>query len=79
LNCGYGHGYSVREIVETVRRVTGVNFEIGIECRRPGDPPILVADSSKIRRQLGWRPLYDDIEYIIKTAWAWENRPRQSF
>jgi len=74
FNCGYGHGYSVKEIVDVVKRVTGRDFEVRISDRRPGDPPVLIADSSRIRSTLSWKPLYDDIEYIIKTAWDWELR-----
>jgi len=74
FNCGYGHGYSVKEVVETAKRVTGVDFPVEDTGRREGDTPILIADSSKIRRQLNWKPKYDDLEYIIKTAWEWEKR-----
>ncbi len=73
-NCGYGHGYSVREVVKTARKVTGIEFAVREAGRRPGDSPVLVADSSKLRNELGWRPLYDDIEYIVKTAWEWEKK-----
>ncbi|BAT71294.1 UDP-glucose 4-epimerase [Thermosulfidibacter takaii ABI70S6] len=71
-NCGYGHGYSVKEVVEAVKRVTKVNFPVEEAPRRPGDPPVLVADSTKIREDHGWKPKYDDLDYIIKTAWNWE-------
>lgn len=74
FNCGYGHGYSVKEVVNTVRKVTGINFPVVETERRPGDPPSLIADSSKIRRELGWTPRHDDLEYIIKTAWDWEKK-----
>ncbi len=73
-NCGYGHGYSVRDIVSAAKKVTGVDFKTEEVGRRPGDPPVLVADSTKLRRELGWRPSFDDIEFIIKTAWDWENK-----
>ncbi|UCG11168.1 MAG: UDP-glucose 4-epimerase GalE [Deltaproteobacteria bacterium] len=72
FNCGYGHGFSVRDVVCAVKRVTGIDFKTEETERRTGDSPILVADNSKIRRELDWRPLYDDLEYIIKTAWEWE-------
>ena len=72
FNCGYGHGYSVREVVDTAKHVTGIHFRVEETERREGDPPALVADSSKIREELGWRPQYDDLGYIIKTAWEWE-------
>jgi len=74
FNCGYGHGYSVREVVETAKRTIGVNFNTEEVERRPGDPPILVADSSNLRKELGWKPKFDDLEYIIKTAWDWEKK-----
>ncbi|MFW6180102.1 MAG: UDP-glucose 4-epimerase GalE [Spirochaetota bacterium] len=71
-NCGYGHGYTVREVLETVKKVTGVDFPVEETGRRAGDPPALVADSGAIRRELGWRPRRDDLEYIVRTAWRWE-------
>ncbi|WP_029522928.1 UDP-glucose 4-epimerase GalE [Persephonella sp. KM09-Lau-8] len=72
FNCGYGHGYSVREVVEAAKKVTGIDFPVEETDRRPGDPAILVADNSKLVNNLNWKPKYDDIEYIIKTAWNWE-------
>ncbi len=72
LNCGYGRGYSVREVVETVKKVTGRDFETVEAPRRPGDPPVLVAKAEKIRSLFGWKPRYDDLAFIIKTAWQWE-------
>ncbi len=72
LNCGYGHGSSVRAVLDTVRRVTGVDFAIEAGPRRPGDPAILVAGNAKIREVLGWQPQHDDLEFIVRTAWAWE-------
>jgi UDP-glucose 4-epimerase len=76
-NCGYGHGYSVNEVVERVKDVTEISFPVRYVGRRPGDPPILVADSSKIRNELGWIPRYDNLDYIIKTAWDWEKKMGQ--
>ncbi len=72
FNCGYGHGYSVKEVIDTCKKVTGMDFRVEVAERRPGDPPILVADTMKIRRKLGWMPKRDDLEYIVKTAWNWE-------
>lgn len=72
FNCGYGHGYSVREVIEVAKRVTGVDFLVEEAPRREGDPPALVADSSLIRSQLSWQPRFDDLEFIIDTAWKWE-------
>jgi UDP-glucose 4-epimerase len=77
FNCGYGRGYSVREVVDTAKKVTGIDFRVEETGRREGDPPLLVADTSKIKEKLGWKPHYDDLEYIIKTAWEWESK-RQS-
>jgi UDP-glucose 4-epimerase len=74
FNCGYGHGYSVREVVEKVKQVTGVDFKVTETARRAGDPPSLIADSSRIRKELGWKPEHDDLEYIIRTAWEWERK-----
>ncbi len=74
FNCGYGHGYSVKEVIEATKKVTGIDFKVIPSARREGDPPILVADSSKIREKLGWTPRYDDLEYIIKTAFEWEKK-----
>ena len=74
LNCGYGHGYSVREIVQTSKKVTGIDFPVEEVGRRAGDPPALIADNSRIRDELGWKPQHDDIEYIIRTAWEWERK-----
>jgi UDP-glucose 4-epimerase len=74
FNCGYGHGFSVREVVEEVKRVTGIDFPVQETGRREGDPPALIADSLLIRQELGWKPRYDDLAFIIKTAWDWETR-----
>lgn len=74
FNCGYGHGYSVREVVKEVKNITGVDFSVRETDRRPGDPPELVADSSRIRQELGWKPSHDDLTYIIRTAWEWEKK-----
>jgi UDP-glucose 4-epimerase len=74
FNCGYGQGYSVREVVDKVKEVTGVDFKAVETGRREGDPPALVADSSRIRRELGWTPSRNDLGFIIKTAWEWEKK-----
>lgn len=73
-NCGYGHGYSVREVVDRVKHVTGVDLPVRFADRRPGDPPELVADTSKIKTEIHWTPRHDDLDYIIKTAWDWEKK-----
>jgi len=70
-NLGIGRGYSVREIVQSVKRVTGCDFAVVEGARRPGDPPTLYADSTKIQRELGWEPVYTEIDAIVATAWDW--------
>ena len=77
FNCGYGLGYSVREVVDMAKKVTGRDFRVEETGRRAGDPPVLVADNSKIKNILGWRPRYDNLGYIIKTAWEWEKNLRR--
>lgn len=72
FNCGYGHGFSVKEVLETIQAVNGKSLTIRYGERRPGDSPAIVADSSKIRRALGWTPQYDDLKLICKTALDWE-------
>ena len=72
LNCGYGHGYSVREVLDTVQKVSGVKLNVREESRRSGDPPILIAMAERIRSVLGWKPQHDDLAFIVKTALAWE-------
>lgn len=74
FNCGYGHGYSVREVVDAALKVSGIHFPVKESQRREGDSPVLVADSSKIRQKLHWQPHYDDLNFIIKTAWEWEKK-----
>ncbi len=76
FNCGYGHGYSVKEVVETAKKVTGIDFPVEETERREGDPAVLIADSTKLKNKLKWKPEYDDLEFIIKTAWNWEKNPR---
>jgi UDP-glucose 4-epimerase len=73
-NLGNNKGYSVREVVEAARRITKHIIPAGEAARRPGDPAFLVADSSKIRRELGWQPCYESLEVIIETAWNWHRR-----
>jgi UDP-glucose 4-epimerase len=72
MNCGYGHGFSVKEVVEAAKRVTGIDFPVEETDRRAGDPPELVASSTKLRARTGWKPQYDDLDFIIETAWKWE-------
>jgi len=72
LNCGYGHGFSVRDVIETVKRVSGVDFKVEDAPRRPGDPAQLVAGSERARSTLGWKPHFDDLSTIVAHALAWE-------
>jgi UDP-glucose 4-epimerase len=72
-NVGTGSGFSVRQVVEAARRVTGHPIPAEERPRRPGDPPVLVAAPDAIRRDLGWSPRYTDIEAIVRTAWAWHS------
>ena len=70
-NLGNGNGYTVREVIDVARKVTGRKIPAEVDPRRPGDPPELVASSAKIIRELGWKPQYPDLEIIIETAWRW--------
>jgi UDP-glucose 4-epimerase len=72
LNCGYGHGYSVREVVDAVARVGGHALNVIELPRRPGDIPKLIACSDRLRQELGWTPRYDDLDFIVRTALTWE-------
>ncbi len=72
LNCGYGRGYSVKQVVECVKAVSDVDFKVVIAPRRAGDPPELVADNALIRQHLGWTPRYNDLATICETAYRWE-------
>ncbi len=74
LNCGYGHGYSVREVIDTVRRVSGRELKVIEQPRREGDSPMLIARADRLRSLLGWEPRHDDLEFIVRTALAWERR-----
>ena len=74
LNCGYGHGYSVREVLAAVGRAHGSPVPCVEEPRRAGDPPSLIAVADRIRTTLGWKPRHDDLDFIAHTALAWERR-----
>jgi UDP-glucose 4-epimerase len=74
LNCGYGHGYSVREVLEAVEKASGEPLVIEEEPRRAGDPPVLVAAADKIRHVLGWEPKFDDLDTIVRTSLEWERK-----
>src|SRR5690349_10789086 len=73
-NVGSGRGYSVREVIDAARRVTGLEIPVRIGPRRPGDPAILVASSERLRRDTGWAPRFADLDTIVATAWAWRRR-----
>jgi UDP-glucose 4-epimerase len=70
-NLGNGSGYSVRQVIDTVRRISGKDFKVTEVGRRPGDPAVLTADSSKARQQLGWQPQFPDLAAIVESAWIW--------
>ncbi len=74
FNCGYSKGYSVLQVIDAVKRASGVDFEVRLSPRRPGDPAAIVAGSDRIRRQLGWVPEHDDLDRIVAQALAWEAR-----
>lgn len=77
MNLGTGRGYSVLEVIESCRRISGHPIPAEIGPRRPGDPPELIADASRARRLLGWRPQYTEIDQIVETAWRWhQGHPR---
>ena len=76
LNVGYGRGYSVRQVIDAVKRVSGVDFGVTVAPRRPGDPSMLVARAERIRELLGWTPRYADLDTIVEHALAWERRQR---
>jgi len=72
LNCGYGQGYTVRQVMDTVHDVSGVDFEVRETGRRPGDPPAVVAGADRIKALLGWTPEHDNLEEIVSSAYSWE-------
>lgn len=75
LNCGYGHGHSVREVIEVVKEVSGTDFEVRLAGRRAGDPAALVAGAQLIR-QMDWKPQADDLKEIVRQAYEWERKLR---
>lgn len=74
VNCGYGHGYSVRQVIDTVRSVTGSDFTVSTGPRRPGDPSTIIADNTAIRQTLRWTPKFDDLATIVRHAYQWEQK-----
>jgi UDP-glucose 4-epimerase len=78
LGCG-GEGYSVQEVIDTAREVTGREITTRIVPRRPGDPAVLIASSEKIKRELGWEPKFQDLRVIVKSAWDWLSQPPRGY
>lgn len=74
MNCGYGHGFSVKEVIAAVKKVTGVDFPVEEIERRPGDAEKLISAADKIRTTIGWKPKYDDLDLIARTAYEWEKK-----
>ena len=74
VNCGYGRGFSVLDVIGTVKKVSGVDFKVDLSERRPGDPAQIIAASDKIRSLIGWQPQYDDLSVIVGHALAWERK-----
>jgi UDP-glucose 4-epimerase len=76
LNCGYGHGHSVHEVIDVVKQVSGTDFEVRLAGRRAGDPAALVAGAQAVRSRLGWKPKYDNLTEIVRQAYQWERQLR---
>jgi UDP-glucose 4-epimerase len=74
FNAGYGKGYSVKEVIETMKKVTNTNFQVDTVERRAGDPAALISDNRKIKEKMNWTPKYEDLELICKSAFEWENK-----
>jgi len=72
FNCGYGHGYSVKEVIQAVKKVSKVDFKVEVVPRRAGDPAELVANNTKIKEVMGWTPKYDNLDLICSSALDWE-------
>jgi UDP-glucose 4-epimerase len=74
FNCGYGYGFSVREVIKTLKDISGKNFTVEVANRRLGDPALLISDNRKITEKLQWNPQYDDLSLICNTALEWEKK-----
>ncbi|HLE11044.1 MAG: UDP-glucose 4-epimerase GalE [Bdellovibrionales bacterium RIFOXYD12_FULL_39_22] len=74
FNCGHGHGFSVREVISCIKKVTGIDFPVKEAARRAGDASLLISTSDKIKQMTNWRPKYDDLELIVKSAYQWEQK-----
>lgn len=79
FNVGPGIGFSNKEVIETVKKVSGIDFKVEVGERRPGDANELIADPSKIKKELGWQPKYSDLATIVKTAWAWHKNHKNGY
>jgi len=78
-NLGNGRGFTVKEVIETCRDVTGKSIPAEVGDRRPGDPPVLIASSEKIRQELGWEPRYPELKTIVAHAWEWHRTHPQGY
>jgi UDP-glucose 4-epimerase len=78
LNCGYGHGYSVREVIRSVEKTSANPLPVKEEPRRAGDPPVLVARADRVRSTLGWTPRLDDLDAIVRSSLDWERKLQQT-
>ncbi|MFA6175152.1 MAG: UDP-glucose 4-epimerase GalE [Phycisphaerae bacterium] len=78
-NLGNGKGYSVRQVIETVKKVSGKNFKVTIVPRREGDPAVLTADAAKAKKSLGWKVKYPELEKIVETAWKWHSKNPEGY
>src|SRR5262249_22034232 len=74
LNCGYGRGFSVFDVIDTVKRISGTNFEVERCARRLGDPAQVIGTADRIKSVLSWRPQYDDLSTIVRHALEWESK-----
>ncbi|MGH8597722.1 MAG: UDP-glucose 4-epimerase GalE, partial [Gammaproteobacteria bacterium] len=72
--CGYGHGYSVRQVINAIERLNGQRLSVIYTDRRAGDPPELVADASQLKQLFGWQPRYDDLDAIVESSLTWERK-----
>ena len=77
-NVGYGRGYSVLDVISTVKRISGVDFEVRLAGRRAGDPASIIASNDRVRTELGWQPRHDDLDEIVRQALAWERKLQQA-
>ena len=76
MNCGYGHGYSVREVINSVEKCSGKKLKVIETERRAGDPPRLISNVDAIHNTLAWKAQYDDLDFIVKTSLAWEEQTK---